>query len=147
MSKLPFWRSKALTEMSEAEWESLCDGCAKCCLVKLEDEDTGRIDYTDVACFLLDRGTCRCADYAHRQQRVPDCVVLTPDTVAELAWMPSTCAYRLLAEGRDLYHWHPLISGNPRSVHSAGVSVLGRIVSEHDVEDAELPAHIAQWAR
>ena len=147
MSKLPFWRSKSLTEMSEAEWESLCDGCAKCCLVKLEDEDTGRIDYTDVACFLLDRGTCRCADYAHRQQRVPDCVVLTPDTVAELAWMPSTCAYRLLAEGRDLPWWHPLVSGDPETVHQAGISVRYRVLSETEVDEDALEDRIVDWPR
>ena len=98
----PFWRHKSLDEMSTTEWESLCDGCARCCLIKLEDQDTGKLDYTDVACRLLDHRTCRCSDYSNRRLRVPDCVNLTPAAVRNLRWLPDTCAYRLIAEGEDL---------------------------------------------
>jgi len=143
----PFWRRKSLGEMTAAEWESLCDGCGKCCLIKLEDEDSGVIEHTDVACRLLELGTCRCADYPRRKERVPDCVILTPKTVQELRWMPATCAYRLLAEGKDLAWWHPLVSGERDSVHRAGVSVRDRAVSETEVADAELEDHIVTWAR
>ncbi|MBC8240268.1 MAG: YcgN family cysteine cluster protein [Alphaproteobacteria bacterium] len=125
-----FWQQKSLEQMSPEEWESLCDGCAKCCLHKLEDIDTGELAFTNVACGLLDIGGCRCRDYKRRSTLVPDCVTLTPRNVAELAWMPSTCAYRLLAEGKPLAHWHPLVSGDPDSVHRAGISVRGRCISE-----------------
>jgi uncharacterized cysteine cluster protein YcgN (CxxCxxCC family) len=133
--------------MTVEEWESLCDGCGKCCLLKLEDEDTGEIEHTDVACRLLDLGTCRCRDYPRRKSLVPDCVILTPRNVQELRWMPSTCAYRLLAEGKDLPDWHPLVSGEEASVHRAGVSVLNRVVSESEVDDADLEDHIVTWSR
>lgn len=126
----PFWREKRLEEMNPAEWESLCDGCGKCCLNKLEDIDTGELAYTNVACRLLDLGTCRCTRYPERSRLVPDCVTLTPDNIAGLRWMPSTCAYRLLAEGKELPYWHPLVSGDPDSVHRAGISVRGRAISE-----------------
>ena len=141
----PFWQRKSLQEMTDGEWESLCDGCGKCCLVKLEDEDTGAIEVTRVACRLLDLGTCRCGDYAHRKKRVPDCVKLTPGNVGQIAWMPSTCAYRLLVEGKDLPDWHPLVSGDPESVHRAGISLKGCVVSERDVADEDLPRHIVDW--
>ncbi|MEQ8964940.1 MAG: YcgN family cysteine cluster protein [Azospirillaceae bacterium] len=141
----PFWRRKTLAQMTRAEWESLCDGCGKCCLVRLEDEDTGDIYVTDVACRLLDLGTCRCGDYADRKRHVPDCVVLRPDTVPELTWMPSTCAYRLLAEGRDLYWWHPLVSGDPETVVRAGQSARGRVVPEDSVPVEALEDHIVEW--
>ncbi|NQV58247.1 MAG: YcgN family cysteine cluster protein [Alphaproteobacteria bacterium] len=130
VTQAAFWEQKSLEQMSPAEWESLCDGCAKCCLHKLEDIDTGELAFTNVACGLLDIGGCRCRDYKRRSTLVPDCVTLTPRNVAELAWMPSTCAYRLLAEGKPLAHWHPLVSGDPDSVHRAGISVRGRCVSE-----------------
>ena len=133
----PFWRTKRLHEMTAAEWESLCDGCGKCCLNKLEDWDSGEIAYTNVACRLLDLGSCRCSNYAERQRLVPECVVLTPDNIGALAWMPSTCAYRLLSEGRDLPVWHPLVSGDPEDVHRAGISMRGRAVSERDIGDLE----------
>lgn len=145
-SDTPFWKRKSLAELSREEWESLCDGCGKCCLVKLQDPDTDEIAYTDVACRLLDGATCRCTDYARRRRRVPDCVVLTPAVVADLSWMPSTCAYRLLKEGKDLAWWHPLVSGDPATVHEAGISVRGRVISEALVKDAELPEHVVDWS-
>ena len=114
----PFWQhARPSSEMTPREWESLCDGCGRCCLNKLSDEDTGQIVFTDVGCRLLDEQTCRCTDYAHRQARVKDCVRLTPRNVRRLAWLPPTCGYRLVAEGRDLYWWHPLVSGDPETVH------------------------------
>jgi uncharacterized protein len=134
-----FWRRYPLEALSRDEWEALCDGCAKCCLLKLEDEETGALAYTTVACRLLDTGTCRCGNYPLRRQLVPGCVVLDPERLDEaLAWMPSTCAYRLVAEGRELYDWHPLISGDPDSVHRAGVSLQGRMVPEYEVAEDEL---------
>ncbi|TAK49732.1 MAG: YcgN family cysteine cluster protein [Xanthobacteraceae bacterium] len=132
--------------MSDSEWESLCDGCGRCCLEKLEDEDTGRLYFTSVACRLFDEGACRCHDYEHRSERVADCVRLTPANVRSLNWLPSSCAYRLVAEGRDLYWWHPLISGDPDTVHAAGVSVRGRIAASEDkvtLEDME--DYIVRW--
>ena len=147
MDVQPFWRRKALDKMTVEEWESLCDGCGKCCLLKLEDEDTGEIEHTDVACRLLDLGSCRCRDYSRRKSLVPDCVILTPRNVQELRWMPSTCAYRLLSEGKELPDWHPLISGEEASVHRAGISVLNRVVSETEVDDADLEDHIVTWSR
>ncbi|HWT30363.1 MAG TPA: YcgN family cysteine cluster protein [Propylenella sp.] len=141
----PFWRTKRLDEMSPAEWESLCDGCARCCLNKLEDVDTGEIAWTDVACHLLDGSTCRCRDYANRQQHVPDCIPLDPNAVRNLGWLPPTCAYRLVEEGRDLYWWHPLVSGDPDSVHQAGISVRGRTVSEELWPVERFPDRIVKW--
>ena len=123
--------------MSGAEWEALCDGCAKCCLVKLEDADTGVIDHTNVACRLLDLGNCRCTNYAARSRLVTDCIVLAADKIEALSWLPSTCAYRLVAEGKDLPWWHPLVSGDPESVHAAGISIRGRAISERDAGDIE----------
>ncbi len=133
----PYWRTKTLEEMTREEWEALCDGCARCCLLKLEDADTGEIAYTDIACRLLDSGTCRCTRYRQRLRLVPDCVDLTPERVRKLGWLPSTCAYRLLAEGRDLAWWHPLVSGDPETVHRAGISVRGRVVPERRGDDPE----------
>ena len=142
----PFWRRKSLEEMSANEWESLCDGCARCCLVKLEDEDSGEIHYTDIGCKLLDAKACRCIDYRRRASRVPDCVKLTPKTVRSLSWLPVTCAYRLVAEGKDLPDWHPLVSGSPDSVHKAGVSVRGRVhASENNLDPALWPHRIVKW--
>ena len=142
----PFWRVKTLEEMSDTEWESLCDGCGRCCLLKLQDEDTGTVHYTDVACSLFDAGTCRCAKYEQRQETVQDCIRLTPELARSLSWLPPTCAYRLIAEGRDLYEWHPLISGTTDSVHKAGISVLGRVSGlETDFTEDELPEHLVDW--
>ena len=134
----PFWKTKTLEEMSASEWESLCDGCGKCCLSKLEDEDTGEIYFTSVGCRLFDAETCRCGDYVNRLAKVPDCVGLTPANVRTISWLPNTCAYRLVAEGRDLFSWHPLVSGDANSVHAAGVSMRGRVTaSESDLAEAE----------
>jgi uncharacterized protein len=141
-----YWQNKGLEEMSSAEWEGLCDGCGRCCLVKLEDEDTAKIHYTDVGCTLLDGETCRCRDYPNRQAQVPDCVRLTPDVVRDLNWLPATCAYRLLADGKDLPDWHPLVSGDPESVHRAGVSVRKRIsASEDDLTPDQIVERIVRW--
>src|SRR5882757_2131468 len=140
---LPFWKRKSLAEMTSAEWESLCDGCGRCCLVKLEDEDDGTIYFTDVGCRLLDGSACRCRDYENRTAQVDDCVRLTPENVGSLNWLPPTCGYRLLAEGRDLYWWHPLVSGDPDSVHTAGISVRDRVFGDEDtVPEAALDKHI-----
>ena len=142
----PFWKTKSLAEMSEGEWESLCDGCGRCCLVKLEDEDDGKIHFTHIGCRLLDGETCRCRDYENRSARVDDCVRLTPDNLASLNWLPPTCAYRLLANGGDLYWWHPLVSGDPETVHAAGISVRGRVrFSEDQVADDDLEKHVVSW--
>ena len=142
----PFWRRKRLAEMSDAEWESLCDGCGRCCLNKLEEEDTGRIYFTDVGCRLLDCVSCRCRDYEHRSELVEDCLRLTPDNVSQITWLPPTCAYRLVADGKDLYWWHPLVSGDPETVHSAGISVRSRVsASEEDVPEEALEDHIVEW--
>ena len=127
-----FLETKTLAEMSQSEWESLCDGCGKCCLSKLEDEDTGEIHWTSVACRLFDSGACKCRDYPNRTKKVHDCVQLTPDNVGTISWLPSTCGYRLVNEGRDLYDWHPLISGSAKTVHEAGVSVRGKVTAFED---------------
>lgn len=142
----PFWKTKSLAEMTDSEWESLCDGCGRCCLVKLEDEDDGTIHFTDIGCRLLDGEACRCRDYDNRTARVHDCVRLTAQNLSELNWLPPTCAYRLIAAGRDLYWWHPLVSRDPQSVHAAGVSVRGRVHSDEDaLPEEKLADHIVSW--
>lgn len=143
---LPFWKRKKLSEMTDREWESLCDGCGRCCLNKLIDEDTAETAFTDVGCRLLDEETCRCKDYRNRQRQVPDCVRLTWRNVRRLSWLPPTCAYRLVANGQDLPWWHPLVSGSPDTVHEAGVSVRGRVAaSEEDVPDDKFVDYIVRW--
>ena len=128
---IPFWKRKSLSEMNAEEWESLCDGCARCCMLKLEDQDTGQINYTRVACQLLDTHSCRCGDYPNRSQRIPDCIHIHPDmTRRQFEWLPDSCAYRRLYENRELPEWHPLVSGDTGSVHRHGISMRGRCVSE-----------------
>ena len=127
-----FWKRKSLKEMTTVEWELLCDGCALCCLQKLEDEESGEIYFTDVACRLLDVDTCRCCDYASRAREVADCLVLSEDEPEAFRWLPATCAYRCLAEGHDLPDWHPLVTGDPESVHEAGISAKGKVISENE---------------
>jgi len=141
----PFWESLPLAQMSVEQWESLCDGCGKCCLNKYEDEDTGAIHYTSVSCQLLDQERRCCGDYAHRAQRVSDCITLGLENLREPGWLPETCAYRRLAEGRSLPDWHPLLTGDGDSVHRAGHSVHGRVYSETDVDDPLM--YLIDWVR
>jgi uncharacterized cysteine cluster protein YcgN (CxxCxxCC family) len=133
----PWWDLKPLDQMTAEEWESLCDGCGRCCLVRFEDEDTGEVIPTRVACRLFDADTCRCSNYPRRKRYVPDCIKLTPHNIDALTWMPPSCAYRRIHEGRGLASWHPLVSGDPESVHRAGVSVRGQVISERSLEDIE----------
>lgn len=140
-----FWETVALADMTPAEWEAVCDGCAKCCLVKLEDATDGTVYFTDVHCFLLDAAACRCRDYANRTARVRGCIVLAPDRLDDLFWMPTSCSYRRLAEGRGLASWHPLVAGDAAAVHRAGFSVRGRSRCERDVGAAELEARLVDW--
>ena len=139
----PFWQAKRLDQMTEAEWESLCDGCGRCCLHKLRDEESGALAYTNVACRLLDTTSCQCRNYGERRREVPDCIGLTAPMLAEIDWLPPSCAYRRLAEGRDLPVWHPLITGDRLSPHRAGVTVAGRVISEDHAGDLEY--HIVDW--
>ncbi len=139
-----FW-DRPLRQLNGAEWEALCDGCGKCCLNKLEDEDTGELAFTRVACRLLDPETCRCGQYENRRTFVPECVFLTPKTIAKVAWwLPATCAYKLRHEGRPLPDWHPLITGDPDSVHDAGQSVRGWTVPEYEVPEEDWEDHIIE---
>jgi uncharacterized cysteine cluster protein YcgN (CxxCxxCC family) len=140
---LPFWQRKSLADLTPGEWESLCDGCGKCCLAKLQDPATGEVSYTNVACRLLDPDSCRCRRYARRQRSVENCTRLSAENVPHLSWLPSTCAYRLIARGAALPTWHPLVSGDPESVRRAGHSVQGRVVSER--EAGPLEHHLVEW--
>lgn len=142
---MSFWHDKSLREMTDAEWESLCDGCARCCMIKLEDEDTGEVHYTSLVCDLLDTDTCRCSRYPERHELVPDCIEFDADLAGTLRWLPTTCAYRRLAEGRDLPAWHPLVSGRADSVHEAGISVRGRVIHAGEVHEDEQTEHTIRW--
>jgi len=143
--KNPFWKTIPLEKLDKDQWESLCDGCGKCCVLKLEDVDTGEVHYTDVGCKLLDCKTARCSNYEKRKSFVPDCVMLTPDNLGMLSWMPKSCAYRLIYENKDLPDWHPLITGNPDRAILAGHSVAGRVTPESAVDEDDLPDHITIW--
>jgi len=140
-----FWETKSLLEMSQEEWEALCDGCGRCCLVKLEDEDSGAIYPTSVSCRLLDTASCRCSDYRNRHDRVPDCVKLAPENVSSLGWLPESCAYRRIADGLGLEWWHPLVSGDAQSVIAAGISVSGKVIRESEVAEEDLVDHMIDW--
>lgn len=140
-----FWRRKSMVQMSQKEWEALCDGCGKCCLNKLEDEDSGEVALTRVACRLLDDSTCRCAQYDIRHQFVPECIVMTPSNIKDhMYWLPQTCGYRLVYEGRDLEPWHPLKSGTAQTVHDANVSVQGLTIPEFEVHEDDWEDHIIE---
>lgn len=145
LGEIPFWKRKSLEELTSEEWESLCDGCGRCCLVKLEDEDTGEIVHTRVSCRLLDIGTCTCTNYAERHEYVPDCVRLTPEGARTLKWLPETCAYRLVALGEDLPWWHPLMNDNPDVVHESGVSVRSYAISEKRVKNGKYERYLMRW--
>lgn len=132
--ELPFWKTKTLEQMSRDEWEALCDGCARCCMVKLEDEDTSDIHLTRLSCSMLEVKTCRCSNYQNRFSLMPDCIDITLEKVREIKWLPSTCGYRLVNEGRDLAWWHPLVSGSAETVHQAGISVKGFAMNEKRVK-------------
>lgn len=140
--RAPFWRSRTLEDFSPAEWEALCDGCGRCCLVKLEDEDTAEIHLTRLSCSLLDIGSCRCSDYENRHAKMPDCITITPEKVRTLGWLPPTCGYRLIEEGKDLLWWHPLVSGSTDTVHQAGISVRRLARSEAGVKAERLHRYI-----
>lgn len=140
-----FWENKKLAELTEEEWELLCDGCGKCCLHKLEDEDTGELYYTRVACSLFEHSLCRCTDYENRFKRVPDCMNLHTMSEQQFSWLPETCAYRLRAAGQALPSWHPLLSGDEESVHKAGASVIGLTVAEEDVDPDDFEDYIVHW--
>ncbi|MEH6635068.1 MAG: YcgN family cysteine cluster protein [Halioglobus sp.] len=140
-----WWNNKPLAELDATQWEALCDGCAKCCLHKLEDEDSGEVYYTKVRCRYLDETTCRCTDYSRRSVLVPNCIKLRPDDLLELDWLPSTCAYRLRAHGQPLPEWHPLVSGDAGSVHKAGISIRGRAISDEYVHPEGYDEHIVHW--
>lgn len=145
MTDKPFWKTKSFEELSPKEWESLCDGCGRCCLNKLEDWDTGEIYWTNLACELFDCESCRCKDYKNRFEKVSDCIKLTPETVRDLGWLPPTCGYRLVGEGKDLHWWHPLISGSAETVHEAGISVKGRAIPGDDVDPDDYEDHLVDW--
>lgn len=142
-----FWKHYRLEELNQAEWEALCDGCGLCCLVKLEDEDTQEIAYTKVSCKLLDCTTGHCADYENRKQHVPDCVQLTPELLKTIKWLPSSCAYRRVNEGKKLPNWHYLLTGSRQNVISARKSVAGRCISESLVNEDEIDEYIVRWVR
>lgn len=141
--KQPFWKTTPFSKMTPSEWESLCDGCGKCCLTKLRDADTNQVLFTNIACKQLDLRSCQCKDYKNRKSIVPDCVQLSPRNIGRIDWLPETCAYKLVHRGQDLPWWHPLISGDPRTVHQAGISVRKKAISETKAGEPE--DHIVDW--
>ena len=144
MAEKPFWQTVKSADMTEAQWEAVCDGCAKCCLVKLQDEDSGEIVFTDIVCNLLDQQSCRCTHYEERTKLVPECVKLTKDNLDKIDFMPPSCAYRLLHEGKDLPQWHPLVSGRADSVVEAEMSVKGRVIAEMAF-DGDSEDRVVDW--
>ena len=140
-----FWKKKPLEELTAAEWEALCDGCGKCCLFKLIEPGEEKARFTNVTCRYMDLETCRCTDYDHRHENVPECLIVTPQLAREANWLPKTCAYRLVARGLELPWWHPLRSGNAKSVILAGQSVFGKVVSEEDVDLDDLEDMVVDW--
>ena len=140
-----FWETKNLIDMNENEWESLCDKCGKCCVIKLEDFDTQEVHYTNVSCKLLCEKSASCKDYENRKSIVPDCIILSPDNLKDLKWMPETCAYKLLNEGKNLPYWHPLLSGNDKEIVNSGNSVKNRVTNENEIKIKELPDYIFNW--
>jgi len=140
-----FWETTALKDMNDEQWESLCDGCGRCCLQKLEDEDTGEIHFTRVSCKLLDTDSCKCSNYSQRFKKVPDCLSLRPLTEEKISWLPESCAYVKLSRNKPLENWHPLISRNAESVKLAGISVSGKCISEQYVSITEIYEHIVKW--
>lgn len=142
-----FWKHYPLSELHPQEWEALCDGCGMCCLIKLEDEDSHEVAYTKVACKLLDCQTASCSDYIHRKQHVPDCIELTPALLDTIHWLPASCAYRRLHEGKDLPRWHYLRTGSRQSIVKAKKSAAGRCISEQDVHEADIDTYIVRWVR
>ncbi len=142
---MPFWEDKGLKDLDQDEWEALCDGCARCCMIKLEDEDDGTVYHTSLVCHLLDIDACRCTQYAERHELVRDCIEFTPDLAGALSWLPTTCAYRRVAEGKGLLPWHPLVSGDRNSVHSAGISVRDRVIPVQMVHEDDQINHIIDW--
>ena len=140
-----FWETKNLIDMNENEWESLCDKCGKCCVIKLEDFDTQEVHYTNVSCKLLCEKSASCKDYENRKSIVPDCIILSPDNLKDLKWMPETCAYKLLNEGKNLPYWHPLLSGNDKEIVKSGNSVKNRVTNENEIKIKNLPDYIFNW--
>ncbi len=145
MESQPFWKQKSLHQLSREEWELLCDGCAKCCLFKLEDKKTGSVSYTGVCCRLLSLRTCRCTSYKNREKQVPTCMNLSPTRVEQFHWLPKTCAYRLVHEGKDLPLWHHLVSGDKELIHRLGFSIKGKVVSEKNIHMLRLHQHVVDW--
>lgn len=142
-----FWEHYSLAELSPAEWEALCDGCGLCCLVKLEDEDGGEVVYTKVACKMLNTKTAQCSDYPNRKQHVPDCLQLNAENIAQLHWLPPSCAYKRLHLGQKLPRWHPLITGTPKTVREARKSAAGRCISELDIDADDIEEYVVRWVR
>ena len=140
-----FWETKNLIDMNENEWESLCDKCGKCCVIKLEDFDTQEVHYTNVSCKLLCEKSASCKDYENRKSIVPDCIILSPDNLKDLKWMPETCAYKLLNEGKNLPYWQHLLSGNDKEIVNSGNSVKNRVTNENKIKIKDLPDYIFNW--